>query len=267
MQLYVNSIGLAAPGMTTWQEAQQVLTAEAVYQPVELDKYKPQCLPPNEKRRATQLVRLAFRAAEDAMQGATVNAQDLATVFSSSGGDYVVVDQICTALTQADRAVSPTQFHNSVHNSAAGYWSIGVGSTKASNSLSAYDYSFSQGLLEAAGMVLVDKMDTLLAVYDICPPPRLQKKRLIMQEFGVALVLCREKKNSNIELNLELLDASAPTSTPTSVSMAELESLYAANPAARSLPLLELIAKKLTGDCYFTLPSGLLLKVGVRQCC
>lgn len=263
MQLYVNSIGFAAQGMPTWQEAQQVLNGSAVYQPTELDKYKPKSLPPNERRRATQLVRLAFRAAEDAIENASLSAEDLATVFSSSGGDYPIIDQICTALAKEDRAVSPTQFHNSVHNSAAGYWSIGVGSTKSSNSLSAYEHSFSQGLIEAAGMVLVDGLDTLLAVYDICPPPRLQKKLLILQEFGMAMVLSKDKKNGNIELNLELLDEGGETK----VSLSELDALYKTNPAAKSLPLLELIAKEMAGDCYFDLPSGLCLKVGVNPCC
>ncbi len=263
MQLYVNSIGFAAPGMPTWQEARPVLAGEEVYQFAELDKYKPGSLPPNERRRATQLVRLAFRAAENAVEHSTMAVENLATVFSSSGGDYPIIDQICTALAKEDRAVSPTQFHNSVHNSAAGYWSIAVGSTQPSNSLSAYDYSFSQGMIEAAGMVLVDGLDTLLAVYDICPPTRLQKKREIMQDFGMALVLSKDKSDGSVELNLELLDEG----TQTEVALSDLSALYHTNPAARSLPLLELMAKKTAGDCYFDLPSGLCLKVGVNPCC
>ena len=45
--------------------------------------------------------------------------------------------------------ISPTRFHNSVHNAAAGYWTIGAGCMQATTALSAYDATFAEGLLEA----------------------------------------------------------------------------------------------------------------------
>ena len=35
-----------------------------------------------------------------------------------------VIHEICEALATDEREVSPTRFHNSVHNASAGYWGI-----------------------------------------------------------------------------------------------------------------------------------------------
>ena len=43
--------------------------------------------------------------------------------------------------------ISPTQFHNSVHNAAAGYWHIAAGSAAPSLSVGGHDGAFAAGLL------------------------------------------------------------------------------------------------------------------------
>ena len=91
--------------------------------------------------------------------------RDRYTVFASSGGDSEVLDKICTALTLPDRPVSPTQFHHSVHNTPAGYWSIATGCTQPSLSLSAYDSSFSAGLLEAAALAWAEAVRVLSLIH------------------------------------------------------------------------------------------------------
>ena len=49
-----------------------------------------------------------------------------------------------------ERELSPTRFHNSVHNAPAGYWSIATQSREPSTSLCRDDESFQAALLEAA---------------------------------------------------------------------------------------------------------------------
>jgi hypothetical protein len=85
--------------------------------------------------------------------------------------------------------ISPTRFHNSVHNAAAGYWSIATRSKAASNSLCGFDVSFAAGLLEAVTQVVVDQTRVLLVAYDAQYPPPLFVKRPIPEAFGVAFVL------------------------------------------------------------------------------
>ena len=52
-----------------------------------------------------------------------------------------------------DQPVSPTQFHNSVHNTAAGYWSIATGSQQPTTCLACHDATAAAALLKAMAEV------------------------------------------------------------------------------------------------------------------
>ena len=245
MRVYIDSIGLAAPGMPNWQSSQAVLRGTETYQAQTLDRYKPMLLPPNERRRATDLIRLAFRVCEDACRHDMETASKLATVFASSDGDFHIIDQTCRVLCEPERAVSPTQFHNSVHNSAAGYWSIAAKSTAASTSLSAYDDTFAVGLLEAACFSTSNNQACLLATYDTQPTKPLSLNRNISIPFAVALVLSPHKtEKSFAECHINLGSQQAISTCKNNA----LEALRLENPAARALPLLELIAQGQNGE-------------------
>lgn len=168
--VFVESPGFAAPGLAGWAQAQAVLRGEQVYAPQALEPYQPALLPANERRRATPAVRLAFRVAEEAVHNADAAPRDLASVFATAEADTTILHRICSALAQESRAVSPTDFHNSVHNAAAGYWSIATKATRPSVTLAAYDATFITGLIEACGLVHGEGCKVLLAVYDLQPP-------------------------------------------------------------------------------------------------
>src|SRR3546814_8269162 len=86
--------------------------------------------------------------------------------------------RISAELATPERIVSPTDFHNSVHNAAAGYWGIGTGSRAPSTTLAGYDASFALGLLEAGLQVVGDRRAVLLVVFDVpAPEPLLHARR------------------------------------------------------------------------------------------
>lgn len=260
--LFLESVGLYAPGLEGWENSSSILAGveQYAYQPIA--KYKPQLLPPNERRRATGLVRIAFGAAEDAIAGREEEASQLAAVFASSGGDYQVVDHICRALSLPEKAVSPTHFHNSVHNAAAGYWSIASASMASSMSLSAHDFSVAAGLLEAAMLVGVEHHPTLLITCDPLISGPLASCRPVTEAFASALWLSHEPSKSSIhKIELELVDGieATPAASP------ELERLRLANPAARILPLLETIARG-QGVVHIALSGPQGLAVSVSRC-
>ena len=103
------------------------------------------------------MVKLALAAGLEATRQAGADPAQLPAIFTSSGGDGQNCHEICQALASAERQLSPTRFHNSVHNAAAGYWSIATGATPASNALCAYDASFAAGLLEALTQVAIER--------------------------------------------------------------------------------------------------------------
>lgn len=245
MKIWIDAVSVVAPGLNGWGASVPVLSAQQPYIAVELERYKPTKLPANEARRATELVRMAFRVAEDLTANTAFDLSQCFNVFASSGGDYPIIDQICRALCEPERLVSPTQFHNSVHNSAAGYWSIATGNQLASTSISAHDDSFIMGLLEAATMTVSEQRASLLVCYDIKPPQPLKQKRPIEFPFGMAFLIQPQKTAHSIA-SVELLMDSVNLSETLMLSDA-LEILRKDNPAARSLPVLALLAAGQSG--------------------
>jgi len=238
----IKAVGIAAPGLAGWAAAAPVLAGSERCIAVADSPYAPALLPPNERRRATASVKLAFRAAEDAVTSSGADARQLASVFASSDADMAVLHRICEALAKTPRIISPTDFHNSVHNAASGYWSIGVGSMAPTTTVCAYDASFTAGLLEAVALACDRAADVLLVVYDATAPQPLGAKRPLAVTAGVALIIGPDSPAASGRLALEL-DGAAETACANQV----LEALRVGNPALRALPLLELIAARRAG--------------------
>jgi hypothetical protein len=83
-------------------------------------------------------------------------------VFTASGADGHNCHALCEQLATDDRQISPTRFHNSVHNAAAGYWGIATGSMAPCQVICAYDASFGAGLLDALAQVALERTPVLL---------------------------------------------------------------------------------------------------------
>lgn len=234
---------MVAPGLESWQQSQPVLLGKEAYTKKDLPNFAPAILPANERRRTTPLIKLALHVAEQCIGSDLSVAQRYATVFSSSDGDNVILDKMCTALTLPERPVSPTNFHNSVHNAPAGYWAIAAKAQYNSNSLSACNESFAAGLIEAATFTVVEQKPVLYVAYDLPAPAPLDAARHLEAGFGVAMCLSGKKeKNCIAEMQLEL-DFSADVECSTCGDKA-LEILRQGNPAARALPLLQTLASK-----------------------
>ena len=122
MRLYVNGIGTLGPGLIGWRETRAVLAGASPYRETARPEPTASILPPNERRRSSTIVRWAVHVAQEAIEQAQVNPREVATVFASSCGETGVLDRLCTALATPQRVISPTLFHHSVHNAAAGYW-------------------------------------------------------------------------------------------------------------------------------------------------
>jgi hypothetical protein len=153
----------------------------------------PSILPPAERRRASRVVKLALAIGLEAAAHAEADVSTLATVFSASGADGHNCHALCEQLATDDRQISPTRFHNSVHNAAAGYWGIATKSMAPCQVICAYDASFGAGLLDALGQVVIDQQITLLIAYDSEYPEPLHSKRNVPDCGGVALLLTPEK--------------------------------------------------------------------------
>jgi hypothetical protein len=236
----LQSIGVLGPGIADWPAAAAILRNEATYKCVPAVLPAPAVLPPAERRRAGRTIRLALGIGAEAVNRVGANASTLPTVFTSSGGDGDNCHEICMTLASADRQISPTRFHNSVHNAAAGYWSIAYGCTYASTSLCANDASFGAGLIEAVAQLSCGAHAVLLLAYDADYPHPLRERRDIPDAFGIALLLTSEQGSAPLaRLHLRLANEA-----PTVLANEGLETLRRSIPAARGLPLLECVARQ-----------------------
>jgi Beta-ketoacyl synthase, N-terminal domain len=127
---------------------------------------QPAILPPNERRRAPDTVAIALEVAQVACANAGRDPARLPMVFASTYGDLAITDYMCSTLAKAPTTLSPTRFHNSVHNAAAGYWSIAAGCREPYCALGAGRYTFANGLFTAALQVCADGTDVLYVAYD-----------------------------------------------------------------------------------------------------
>jgi beta-ketoacyl synthase-like protein len=261
---YITGIGLIGPGLPDWQRGGRAIAGEEAYAPCPTTIPVPEGLPAAERRRTGATVKLALSVAQQAVAAAGVDPQGLPTVFSSSGADGLICHEMCETLASADRQLSPTRFHNSVHNAAAGYWSLATGATAASTALCAHDGSFAAGLLEALALVAVDRVPVLLSAYETAYPGPLLAKRPLLDSFAVALVLTpAPTPNARARLTASLCSTAAAADR---LSEPRLEALRAAVPAARSLPLLRLLARREAGEVVLDYLGEQRVAVQVREC-
>jgi len=247
LSVYLQAIGILAPGMADWNEACDVLIHPDKYSPIPVAKKLQTILPANESRRATRVTQLALHAAQQAMTQASHS--HCLQIFSCSNGDLSTFHQISQALAMAGRPVSPIRFHNSVHNAPAGYWSIATRSQTASTSITAYSDSFSAGLLEAAVQLNASdntqNRDCVLVCYDEIPPVPFQAQMPITEEFSCALRLSQNAENALCKMDISIGNG---TRSLTQLSSPGLEQLRQANPQAIILPLLDAIAHQRQGE-------------------
>lgn len=236
-EIHVHGVGVAAAGLPDWPSAQPVLRGDSAYRPEPLPAFRTAQLPRNEARRMGAAVKLVFRVAEQACDAE--QAASASTVFASAAADIGIADRNCTAIVSPARAVSPTQFHNSVHNAAAGYWSIATGSRAPATSLSGGRDSFAVALCEAWGMLAMDDNPVLLVCFDALGGGMLQDAwRDIHDSFALALLLSPRAPGTLARLSRP--EITAEPATP----MADpgLERFRQCNPAAHGLPLLSALA-------------------------
>lgn len=229
-------IGFWAPGLPDWETAAGFARGAA---PAGDAGARPssQLLAPNERRRAPETVSVALEVALAACVAAGREPAALPSVFASTHGDLAITDYMCATLAEAPATISPTRFHNSVHNAAAGYWTIGAGCMQPATALSAYRATFAQGLLEAlAQLAMGDAGAVLLVAYDAPARGPLGTQARSEGLLGAGLVLGRSGGSGLVRLRATLADG-AP-----SVADGPLARHAAGNAMAPMLPLFDALA-------------------------
>ena len=186
----------------------------------------------------------------------------LPSVFTSAHGDLAVNDYMCRTLASTPTLISPTKFHNSVHNAAVGYWTIGTGCMAASNSISAFESSFAAGLLEAAAQCAADQTPVLLVGYDVPSVGALSSVTTSRGLLAVGMVIAPERTERTVaSFDWSLTSGQAHAIAPRS----EVSQSLTVNAMADALPLFELLALGGKGTLALPLSPKLSLQMRLEQ--
>lgn len=204
---------------------------------------KPTIIPANERRRAPLPVRLAVESSWQATQSAGFEPSALTCVFASGLGDTDLTDYMCRTLASEHKELSPTKFHNSVHNAPAGYWTISTGTMSAANSVAGYKESVPLTLIEAMIQCATEHKSMLVTFYD-APVADVLRPILSNQEtFAFSLVILPDDSDCDGIAITANVNVANQTIWPVLQSNSEyITAMYADNPSARVLCLAELIS-------------------------
>lgn len=259
--LYIEGPAFWAPSLPGWDIASAAFRGEAAPADPPAKRPSPQLLAPAERRRAPDTVALALEVAAASVAASGRNAADLPCVFASAHGDLGINDYMCSTLAADPLLLSPIKFHNSVHNAAVGYWTIGTGCMAASNSLTAYESSFAAGLLEAAAQCAADQRAVLLAGYDMPAVGALASVTTSRDMLAVALVLSPTRSARTVAaFEWSLVGGDHSPSTLRTDAARALQ----ANAMADALPLFEALSRGETESLTLPLSGTLSLQLQLQ---
>ncbi len=184
--VYVRGMGLFTPGFDSplaWCDQKEA---------PDLEKPEASILAGPLRRRATPLTRLAIEAL---VQATTASGSDLATiqsVWATAHGEHSPAIKMLAMMKTGEGRVSPTQFHNSVHNTAGGYASIASNNATRSTTLTGGSELVGSTLLEA--FCLLDAHGGEVAVVLADEPLQAPFERsLTTASLSISLVLSHER--------------------------------------------------------------------------
>lgn len=257
-------VGVRGPGLHGWSAASEVLCGRSSCDGASSELPAPANLSARERRRISSTVRLALAVASEAAAQSALDPAGLPSVFGWPHGDGDIIQRILEELCTAERYVSPMDFHNSVHNVAVGYWTIGSKAHLPCTSITAGIDSFAAALLKALAQLRAEERPILLVVVDAPFPEPLNSVCPVGTQAAAAFVLAPSGNEGGMaELDVAWSDSEA-AAAPTLPRLPLYRDLWSTNGAVRAIPLLECLAR---GDeAALRLPFGrsgdLILKIG-----
>jgi hypothetical protein len=240
LEIGIEGIGVWAPELPEWPAAQRIFADAAAVVAAPTARPAATALAAGERRRAPESVLIAVEAAQQACAMADRESRELPHVFASAYGDLAINDYLCATLARTPAEVSPTKFHNSVHNAPAGYGAIASGCMRASTAVSGGAASFGAGLLDVALRACGEAEPVLFVAYDLAACGPLRDTIASRSAFASAFVLAPWSPRAVARARLRV-GAGAATLAPMPPL---LHASHAGNPAAACLPLLAVLARR-----------------------
>jgi hypothetical protein len=262
LRVAIEGVSFWASRLPGWDIARAVIAGEQAPPETPSTRPSPTLLAPTERRRAPDTVAVALEVAARACEAAGRKPSDLPSVFASTHGDLAISDYMCSTLASTPTLISPIKFHNSVHNAAAGYWSIGTGSLAPYTAISAYEFTFGAGLVEAATQAVCEQRPVLYVAFDIESKGALASMARSRGLLGAALVVApvsQSQQQRSLILTTETVAEYQPTPARSAAAP-----LVADNALAPCLPFFEVLASSSPRTLRLALSPQMALNVQVN---
>lgn len=189
LEFRLHAAAVIAPGLSSLAEFRAACGNRGEgFMPAAVQLPAPSALPNNERRRASQVVRLALACIAQALEASPFPADSLRSVFATDEGTGEVSQQMLEVLATT-RQVSPLLFPNSVHNAPSGYFSIAWRNTEPSLVVSLGLESFASGLLCAVTEAAATGQPVLLVAYDPAMTSPMDELLPVTEPIAAALVI------------------------------------------------------------------------------
>ncbi|MGS2718102.1 beta-ketoacyl synthase chain length factor [Eionea flava] len=264
-KLQCKIVGIGAWGgyFESWEALQAILQGGNL--PDEkLKGPKPSIIPSNERRRAPLPVRLAVESSWQATQSANISPEALTCVFVSGLGDTDLTDYMCKTLASDNKELSPTKFHNSVHNAAAGYWTISTNTMTAANSVAGYKHSVALAIFEAMVQCESENTPMLVTFYDSPASTMLKPLMLNRESFAFSLILFPASHDIDGTAVEATIDTNITAWPKLNCNHEYIQSLYNDNPSARILCLAEYLDNNGSSSNTINMPLSLSSSLSIK---
>jgi len=197
---------------------------------------KAELLPARLRRRCSLLTRMSAEVVARASDQAEIEPSAATVILASVYGEILTTGQLLSMMTEdPSSALSPTRFHNSVHNTPIGYLSIATKNHTGSTAISAGSSTVAMALLEAATTVAAGEGPVVIALVEEPLPEGLAPDGGVYDGLAVAFVV-ESRRDAGVAVRLTQTGAPEP--------LVELPQSFAANPCARAVA----VAAALLGD-------------------
>ena len=198
------------------------------------------------RRRATPLTRMAVEVLEQATRQADCNPGSIPTVWATAHGEHTPAIKLLAMMQRGEGKLSPTHFHNSVHNTAGGYASIATGNVAPSSTLTGGSELVASALLETWCLLESSGCDVALVLADEALQPPFER---VDADTPLAIALLLSSQPERALAVLTQLRRATIAAVPDHERFGRLY-------VSAALPLLEQIVRGQSGSIALELASG-----------
>jgi len=188
---------------------------------------KAEILPARLRRRCSLLTRMSAEVVAKASAEAAIDTSSATVILASVYGEIRTTGQLLVMMAEEPGSpLSPTRFHNSVHNTPIGYLSIACKNHCGSTAISAGPRTLAMAMLEAATVIAAGEGPVVVVLVEEPLPEGLAMDRGTYDGLAVAFVV-EAARDAGIRVRLGRAASAHP--------LPEIPENIAGNPCANAV--------------------------------